>query len=57
MLHFLLWGLIAYLGYHFLKGLLSWQTKSPVKGKSSKPPLDLKDENVEDAKFKDIEEP
>jgi hypothetical protein len=56
MLHFLFWGLIAYFGYHFLKGFFSWQSKSPVKGKSGSPPLDLKDENVEDAKFKDIEE-
>ena len=48
--------LITYFGYHLIKGFLSREAQPPVKGKSSKPPLDLNDENVEDAKFKDVEE-
>ncbi len=51
-------GLLGYLGYHFFKGFFSESSSKepPVKGKPSQAPLDLGKEDVEDAKFKDIEE-
>lgn len=57
MLRLLLYIIIGYFGYHFFKGLFSSGSSDvSVKGESKKPPLDLKEEDIEDAKYKDVEE-
>lgn len=57
MLRFLFVALVVYLGYRFLKGLFSKQnTGANVSGQQKNKPLDLRDSDVEDAKFRDIDE-
>ncbi|MFH1941524.1 MAG: hypothetical protein ABIL68_05415 [bacterium] len=53
---FLLTCTVAYFGYRFVKGL--WDKgsqKEEVKGKQRSKPLDLRKEDVDDARFEDIE--
>ena len=53
----LLTVLVVYLGYHIFKGFFSSEPpKTEVKGSNKSRPIDLRQEDVEDAKFKDIEE-
>ena len=56
-IRFLFTALVVYLGYRFLRGM--WEKasrKEEIKGKSKSRPLDLQDEDVEDAHFEDIED-
>jgi len=57
MLRFLFAALVVYLGYRFLKALFSNQSpKTNVRGQQKNRPLDLRDSDVEDAKFRDVDE-
>lgn len=48
--------LVGYFGYHFIKGFFAKSESEPVvKGKQSDRSLDL-EEDIEDAKFRDVEE-
>ena len=50
-------GLLVYLGYRFVRGWFTTQPpKEEVKGESKHRSLDLRDEDVEDARFEDIDE-
>jgi len=54
---FLFVALVVYLGYRFLRGL--WEKdsrKEEIRGEQKNKPLDLRDADVEDAHFEDIEE-
>ncbi|MBN1779960.1 hypothetical protein JW948_02445 [bacterium] len=49
--------LAGYFAFHFFKGLFSGESPGPaVRGRKKSQPMDLKREDVEDAKFRDIEE-
>ncbi len=53
----LLIGLVVYLGYRLFKGLNSQGASSEdVKGKQEHEPLDLRNSDVEDAHFEDIQD-
>jgi len=53
----LLMFLLGYFGYHLYQGLVHRDdSDTVVKGKQKKRPLDLKQEDVEEAKFKDVDE-
>ncbi len=58
MLRLLLTGLIVYFGYHFIKGFFASppQKESNVKGRQKNQPLDLRDADVEDAHFEELDE-
>ena len=57
MFRVLLFGIVIYLGYRLFKGLLPKVDRSvKVGGKQKNSPLDLKDSDVEDAHFEDIDE-
>ncbi|MBN2102781.1 hypothetical protein JW835_01930 [bacterium] len=57
LISFIFYILLGYFAYHFLQGLFKKdQSDTIVEGKQKSPPLDLKEEDVEDAKFKDVEE-
>jgi len=57
MLNIILFGIVIYLGYKLYKGFVKKEDKStPVRGKQKNRPLDLKDSDVEDAHFEDIDE-
>ncbi|NQT27705.1 hypothetical protein HQ585_20280 [candidate division KSB1 bacterium] len=58
MFRILLTGLVVYFGYQFIKGFFSSSPKkeSSVKGKPKNPPLDLRDADVEDAQFEELDE-
>jgi len=54
---FIFYILLGYFGYQFLKGFFTKNDSDTiVEGQQKRHPLDLKDEDVEDAKFKDVEE-
>jgi hypothetical protein len=56
-LRFLFTALVVYLGYRFLRGIWEKESrKEEIKGKSKSRPLNLKNEDVEDADFEDIED-
>lgn len=52
----IIWGLIFYLAYKLVTNLLSTSanSKTKVEGKSRNKPLDLSDQDVEDADYEDI---
>ena len=55
MLRLLLTALIVYLGYRFIKSI--WPSSSPkeeVKGRNKNQPLDLRDSDVDEARFEDM---
>jgi len=55
MLRFLFLLLLFYFGYRFYKKYLSAPSpKEKVKGRNRKKPLDLRDSEVEDAHFEDV---
>ena len=58
MFRLLLTGLAVYFGYHLVKGFFSGPSKkaSNVRGKQKSQPLDLRDADVQDAEFEDIDE-
>ncbi|HEX9933572.1 MAG TPA: hypothetical protein VGB38_00125 [bacterium] len=57
MWNLLLLGLLAYIIYKGLRKLGAHpQTKDSVQGDAQTKPLDLRDANVQDARFKDIDE-
>ena len=57
MFRFIFVALVAYLGYRFIKNIIPKDSsKQNVKGKQKSQPLDLRKSDVEDAKFKDIDE-
>ena len=50
-------ALVVYLGYRFLKGF--WEKGKPkeeVGGRRKHEPIDLRDADVEDARFEDVED-
>ena len=54
---FLITLFVVYFGYHIFKGFFSKDpSKTKVKGSNRNRPIDLRQEDVEDAKFKDIKE-
>ena len=56
LIRFILLSLMFYLGYQFLRGMRGKPNKEgKVKGTQKNKPLNLKDEDVEDAQFEDIE--
>jgi len=53
----LLYGIIFYLAYHFFIGLFGKkESKTEVGGKKKSKPLDLKDVDVEDAHYREIDD-
>ncbi len=53
----ILTGAVIYFGYQFVKGLLpSSEKKQEVKGEPQNKPLDLRDADVADAHYEDIDE-
>jgi hypothetical protein len=57
MIRILLTGLVIYLSYHLFKGAFKKNEQSEqVRGKQKSSPLNLKDNDVEDAHFEDIDE-
>ena len=53
----ILWGLIFYLGYKLVKSWLEPNDRQPkVKGKPQNDPLDLRDADIEDANFREIDD-
>jgi len=57
MLRLILWGLIIYLGYKLLKSWLEPREEQPnVKGKPQNDALDLRDADIEDANFREIDD-
>ena len=53
----ILTGAVIYFGYQFVKGLFpSPEKKQEVKGESQNKPLDLRDADVADAHYEDIDE-
>ena len=56
-IRFLLTVAIVYFGYKFFKGLWAKQTqRDEVRGRARNEPLDLRDKDIDDAHFEDIEE-
>ncbi len=56
MFRLLFAGFLFYAGYRFFKGLwIKESHKEEVKGKQKNQPLDLRDEDVGDAQFEEIE--
>lgn len=54
---FLLLVIIGYFGYVLLKSLIKNEIrKSEIKGRQKSEPINFNNEDVEDAKFEDIEE-
>jgi hypothetical protein len=48
---------IIYFGYYIFKGFFSKEPpKTEVKGRNKNQPMDLRQEDVEDAKFEEIKE-
>lgn len=58
MFRLLLTGLAVYFGYHLVKGFFSRPPKneSNVRGKQKSQPLDLRDADVSDAEFEELDE-
>lgn len=58
LLRVLLFGMLFYYAFKFLNSLLSGpSSKVEVKGKSKgHPPMNLEDEDVEDAEFEDLDD-
>ncbi|MBN2030750.1 hypothetical protein JW824_10955 [bacterium] len=57
LLRWILIGLVVYLGYRLFKGLNSRSmSREDVKGKQKHEPLDLRNSDVEDADFEDIQD-
>lgn len=57
LFRFLFISLVIYLGYRFFKGF--WEktsSKDQIKGQQKNMPLNLHDEDVEDARFEDVED-
>ena len=53
----ILWGLIIYLGYKLVKSWFGPSDKQPsVKGKPKKDSLDLRDADIEDANFRELDD-
>ncbi|HDQ44703.1 MAG TPA: hypothetical protein ENN17_04275 [bacterium] len=53
----LLLGALGYFGYQFLKGVFTGSRSKPeVRGQPGNPPLDLRDADVEDARFEELDE-
>ena len=57
---FLFWALIVYLAYRIIKALVLGSSRpappNQVQGKPKNRPLDLSNQDVEDAKFEEIKE-
>ncbi len=54
---FILILIIVYFGYHFLKSMIKNEIrKSEIKGKQKNKPINFDNEDVEDAKYEDINE-
>jgi len=54
---FVLTAVAVYFGYRFFKGIWTGQAKNEeVRGKSKSAPLDLRDVDVEDASFEDLDD-
>jgi len=50
-------ALIAYLGYHFFKGLFpGGSSRQDVKGRPENTSLDLSNSDVEDAKYREVKD-
>lgn len=57
LIRLILIGLLVILGYRFFKGWLGGQPqKEEVRGKPKNEPLDLRNEDVDEARFEDIQE-
>jgi hypothetical protein len=56
LLRLLFYGLLFYFAYKIIRNIFSGvEKKAQVKGnRKGRPPLDLKDEDVEDADFEDL---
>jgi hypothetical protein len=53
----LLWMALFYLAYRFLKGFVKkTDSQSPVGGKPASKPLDLDSNDVQDARFVDLDD-
>ncbi len=54
---FILTAAVVYFGYRFFKGIRAGQAKNEeVRGKSKSAPLDLRDADVEDASYEDLDD-
>ena len=48
-------ALVSYLGYHFFKGFFTGDSsRQDVKGRPDNKPLDFRNSDIEDAKYRDI---
>lgn len=57
MVRFLLTILVLYLGYRFFKSFWKKESsKEEVKGRNKNQPLDLRNNDVDDARYEDIED-
>lgn len=52
------YGILAYAGYKMVKGMVAFKSsdQNEVQGKRKDKPLDLKQTDIQDARFKDIDE-
>ena len=56
MIRLLLYAIAGFFGYHFFKGLFgSDKSDANVRGRQKQSDLDLNQEDVQDAKYKDID--
>ncbi len=57
MLRFFITVLLFYIVYRIVRGVIvNYQSSQKVEGRQKVPPLDLKDSEVEDARFEDIDD-